>query len=194
MMKTLQKLIILIAIFVSLGLVQNAFAIDWTSPTATPPSGNTEAPINVGSASQSKSGILKVLGALGVGGANTLIDPSLKFEVSGKALMQELGIFGPLVIGGTANNPGMGKVLTSNAQGWATWQTPKFSISELDLFEQNLGYKQSYYEFTTSKAYSFCAKNRDGGYIVTRLTDGKWKMYVPAPDYPTTYAGMYCFN
>lgn len=56
--------VLAVALFLSMG-VQYAFA--WTGPTATPPSGNTSAPINVSATSQIKSGGLWV-GSLGADG------------------------------------------------------------------------------------------------------------------------------
>jgi hypothetical protein len=69
------------------------FAVgEWTGPSATPPSENVSAPINTGSETQLKTG------ALGIGGV--LETNTLK------------------ITGGT---PGVGKVLTSDADGLASW-------------------------------------------------------------------------
>ncbi len=70
----------------------------WDGPSATPPDGNTPAPINVSDASQVKEGGLS-LGSLLVNGGS-IFNGLLKIPT----------------------NAGDGKVLTSDAEGNATWQ------------------------------------------------------------------------
>ena len=66
----------------------------WVGPTATPPAGNTAIPLNVSSNNQDKAGGLSIGGPLLVNGALQIL----------------------------SGTPGVGKVLTSNATGEATWQ------------------------------------------------------------------------
>ncbi|TAK57799.1 hypothetical protein EPO17_00895, partial [Patescibacteria group bacterium] len=66
---------------------------DWTSAPANPPANNAPAPINVGSIDQVKNGGLALNSLLVTGGLRI-----------------------------TSGTPGAGKVLTSDAQGNATWQ------------------------------------------------------------------------
>lgn len=70
----------------------------WTGPTATPPGDNTPEPINVGGTSQLKTGALGIGGLLSVG-----------------AFQLQTGA-------------GASKVLTSDADGLAAWQTPTSGI------------------------------------------------------------------
>ena len=82
----------------------------YSDPTATPPNGDVAAPINVSSASQTKSGNFTVLGVLIAGGVHSLTD----VNVDGKVMTGTLAV--------TGGAPAVGKVLTSDASGNATWQ------------------------------------------------------------------------
>lgn len=83
-----------LAVVISFGL---SYALAWTAPTAIPPGGNVSAPINTSGTAQTKTGALTV-GSITTAGAVTA--GSLK-----------------ITTGAGAN-----KVLTSDAQGNATWQ------------------------------------------------------------------------
>lgn len=96
-----------LAIIVGLGVALNFVFAAWSEPTALPPAGNVEAPINVGAATQYKSG------ALGVGG---LLAAYGNVEVSGTVKI-------------SGGSPAAGKVLTSDAFGLASWQTAMSSGS-----------------------------------------------------------------
>ncbi len=80
-------------VFAAVMLVTGIAYAVWTEPTANPPGNNAEAPINVGSSAQYKSG------ALGIGGL--------------------LAAFGGFQM---PTGAGAGKVLTSDASGIGTWQ------------------------------------------------------------------------
>jgi|GEM_PF-1974365 len=101
-----------------LGFVAVAGASTWTPPTATPPAGNVDQPINIGSGAQGK------LGTLRLGGAGTATAGSV-LDVLGVTSTNGLVNLGTSVFNGlikiTAGSPGAGKVLTSDAAGNATW-------------------------------------------------------------------------
>ncbi|MEI6396758.1 MAG: hypothetical protein WCO48_01655 [Candidatus Taylorbacteria bacterium] len=140
----------------------------WIAPTATPPSNNVAAPINVGSSPQWKMGslgiginpinwsALDVNGDVSIRGGGSGPTPTavLTSEAGGKGItikaragntydlfVSTLGNVGignatpsaKLDVNGTvrfsgAGTPGTGKVLTSDATGNATWQTPTSPI------------------------------------------------------------------
>ena len=89
----------------------------WVAPTQTPPGGNAAAPINVGESTQSKLGSLRL---------NTAI-PGLTYGLDVFGISR---FFGNVEIGTTTSpktikivdgNQGAGKVLTSDANGLASW-------------------------------------------------------------------------
>lgn len=110
------KVIIIAAIAVPVVII----AATWTGPSGSPPGGNADAPINVGPATQVKYGNLAVnvfrsfydaylatdSGNVGIG----TMSPGAKLEVAGQMKI-------------TGGSPGAGKVLTSDANGLASWQT-----------------------------------------------------------------------
>lgn len=98
------------------GLFLGAFAISaiaatWTPPTAPPPSGNVDAPINAGTGDQGKAGRLAV-------GATAFRTGVQKLDIPGSALINDI-VTNTLTI---TSNAGANKVLTSDANGVATWQ------------------------------------------------------------------------
>ncbi len=131
-MKNTQTRIVRIA--AATGITLGAFALSvvaatWTAPTSAPPNGNVDAPINVGYGLQTKYGYLDIVGQVSAGVANTYglivengnvgigtLTPTTKLEVVGTASMTGLVVSG--------GSPASGQVLTSDANGVATWQTP----------------------------------------------------------------------
>jgi hypothetical protein len=106
---TAQAKIIVLALALALGISYVSAAGTWTGPTATPPGGNVDTPVNVGNNAQSKAGDLSV-GAF-LANLNSLF-------------------LGNVTIGTTAapatltikdGSQGAGKVLTSDANGVASW-------------------------------------------------------------------------
>lgn len=97
---------ILPLVLIIIGFTAGATALStlaaWTAPTCTPPNCNADAPVNVGLSLQEKLGPLTV---------NSAIPQSLI----------GLTVFGGLKI---PDGKGVGKVLTSDADGVGTWQTP----------------------------------------------------------------------
>ncbi|HAT68755.1 MAG TPA: hypothetical protein DCS20_04025 [Candidatus Yonathbacteria bacterium] len=85
--------IVALALTLSVGI---SYVSAWTAPTATPPGGNTVAPLNTGGTAQTKTGNLSAWALTG----NSVNTNTLK------------------VVGGAAAN----RVLTSDAAGNATWQ------------------------------------------------------------------------
>ena len=60
----------------------------WTEPGSTPPNNNVAAPVNIGSATQTKSGNFNVTGSMGVGTAS----PAQKLDVAGTAKVDYIQI------------------------------------------------------------------------------------------------------
>jgi len=90
---------------IALGLIIGNFVFGWIPPTATPPSSNLPAPINVSSTAQSKQGYLAI---------GTSTAPSYPLDVVGT--IQSTGFK-------LSTEAGANKVLTSDASGVASWQT-----------------------------------------------------------------------
>ena len=108
--------VIILSTIVVLGI--NVIYGAWTDPTANPTGGNTEAPINVSSVSQTKQGGLNVSGPLWADGGlysqyNTYLAGSLRIN---------------------NGSQGTGKVLTSDADGFVSWQS---NTSSSDSFIPN---------------------------------------------------------
>jgi len=104
-------------------LLAVAIIYAWTEPTAVPPGDNVPAPINVGNILQTRTGALVLKGVLetenqtllATQGGNVGIgttEPTAKLEVAGQIKI-------------TGGSPGAGKVLTTDADGLASWQTPE---------------------------------------------------------------------
>ena len=100
----------------------------WTGATATPPSSNVAAPVNLSSIFQEKAGSLQLDGSLGVVGQSLLIGNVGIGTLTPAAL---LDLEGTLKLGGAALSPAAGKVLTSDATGNATWQTISSGVSKI---------------------------------------------------------------
>ncbi len=100
-----------VAIVLGLGVVLGVSSLQaaWTTPAGAPPGSNVDAPVNVGATSQSKLGQLFI---------NT--DANTPFTVG-------LSVFGKAIFNGGVqilSGAGANKILTSDANGNATWTTP----------------------------------------------------------------------
>ncbi len=103
-MKTIKQS--LLSIVIGLALAAGvSYAASWVGPTANPPAGNTDTPVNVGASTQYK------IGALGIGGL---------FRAYGQTILATTTINGDINIPTGAGN---GKVLTSDASGKGSWQS-----------------------------------------------------------------------
>ena len=131
--------IISLALALSVGI---SYVSAWTTPTAAPPSGNASAPVNVSGVDQTK------LGSFAAASFWDANDP-LNFFVNpnGDSAIKSIYIKGVLNI---ASGAGVGKVLTSDASGNATWQTS--NVAGAGKFAQWAGTTQS---CTISHANSF---------------------------------------
>lgn len=112
--------ILALAFILALGIGMVS-AATWQGPTASPPGGNVDAPLNVSSAEQEKPGILRLAGLYTE--AFRLVD----------------------------GNQGAGKVLTSDADGVASWQesfggSSVTAYSDLSQIKYRLGQADSNYE------------------------------------------------
>jgi len=130
--------IVLLATVLSFGL---SYALAWTSPTATPPGANVSAPINAGNTAQEKTGGLTV-GSLTTAGAVT----------AGSVSTAGLTNTGTLRV---TTGAGATKVLTSDASGNATWQTPAVGSGD------NLG------NHTATQALNMAGFNITGASAIT---------------------------
>jgi hypothetical protein len=113
-----QAKIIVLALALALGISYVSAAGTWTGPTATPPGGNVDTPVNVGNNAQSKAGDLSV-GAF-LANLNSLFLGNVTIgSISAPAQFK--------LINGAQ---GSGKVLASDASGSATWvSTSSLGIS-----------------------------------------------------------------
>jgi hypothetical protein len=108
------------------GIALGAFvlsALAWTAPTDAPPNGNVKPPLNTSNTHQIKDGSLSV-NASGI-------------DVYGLDVLRNIRVMGNIEVGDFTNNTGTagtiriqdgtqgdGKVLTSDANGFASWKTP----------------------------------------------------------------------
>ena len=113
--------VIILALVIAVGT--SYVSAVWNAPSATPPNGNTDAPINVGYNGQIKQGNLWIKGLADAttSAVNGLIvengnvgigttTPSVKLEVGGQVKI-------------TGGNPGVDKILASDEDGLASWKS-----------------------------------------------------------------------
>ena len=106
--------VITLALILSVGI---SYVSAWTAPSATPPSSNVAAPVNVSSTAQIKTGDFSAWNLIsnGVVTNNAVVTNS----IAGNTVATN-----NLVV---ATGAAAGKVLTSDATGNATWQIPASS-------------------------------------------------------------------
>lgn len=133
-MKTTKQLIIAIVIGLVLAAGVSYGYSTWTFPTADPTGNNPDAPINTGSSNQAK------LGGLAIGYSDASIVPSSGLVTKGLLYSTGIASFNESVgFAKTVNfsgnpalkiwqNPGEGKVLTSDSSGNANWKNLKSTI------------------------------------------------------------------
>lgn len=190
---------------VLIGVTASARAA-WTNPTATPPSGNADAPLNTGSTAQGRMGALSIgktsptsgialdvvgnaavnTGGLAIGTSST---SGVALNVNGSSVINSIGVFNLVVATGT---PAAGKVLTSvDGVGTAGWQTPTASIPT-PTFYSYTGDMPGWNSATqtmwiTIGSYSYCAINNMGSVnnfvarVRKNVSTGLWQVQ---------YAGM----
>ncbi len=110
------KQIVINAAAIAVVIAGASIVTAWTGPTAIAPAGNVAAPINVGAIAQEKTGPLALLNGLSVYGASGFlgdlwVNANVRIFGPGKTLVIDEG-------------KGAGKVLTSDANGVASWRTP----------------------------------------------------------------------
>lgn len=130
-------------ISISIALICSFFIFNfiyaWIPAPSNPPADNASAPINVANSAQVKAGQLQLNGFRNIG--TTLLE-------------------GPLQI--TSGSPGNGKVLTSDASGRATWQTPA-SSNKIASFSGSLndfiGKCTAWHKMSSSNGFYLCKQS-----------------------------------
>jgi len=118
-------------------LICGSIVFAWNDPTRTAPQDNVAAPINIGPVNQNKAGDISIGAGLRYWISKDGDSFALKNDNSIIQLIMgqdgnvgigtttpgaKLDVNGQIKIAG--GSPGAGKVLTSDASGLATWQTP----------------------------------------------------------------------
>jgi hypothetical protein len=138
MNKNLSKISMLVGVLVG-GFALSAFAA-WTAAPSTPPNGNVDAPINAGSSAQAKSGNLSV-------GKSTTPLTGLTLDINGVIGSVGLVATNNITLGSVSSpatfqyvdsHQAVGKVLTSDANGNASWQTGASSGGPVFLSTPNV--------------------------------------------------------
>lgn len=181
---------------VLIGVTASARAA-WTNPTATPPSGNVDAPLNTGSTAQGRMGALSIgkaapagsvaLDVVGNAAVNTggvaigKASPAsgIALDVNGSSVVNTMGVFNLIVATGT---PAAGKVLTSvDGVGTAAWQTPAaVSVTPTTFGPYSSGAVEVVNALGSS--YSFCALSEyttvqsNHAATVKKEGDGVWRL------------------
>lgn len=150
-MQTIKQTIITLIICLAV-VAGMSWVYAWTGPTQAPPGGNVSAPINVGSASQAKTGALSIGGLLQLG----------SFKMTSGA--------------------GSNKVLTSDASGLGSWQTPAGGGGVSGNGTTNYISK-----WTGSASLGISQIIDNGSKILVGMTSdyGAAKMHVSTPDFST---------
>ena len=126
-----QAKIIVLALALALGISYVSAAGTWTPPTATPPGGMVDVPINVGSNAQIKAGDLGVGAFLANLNSQFLGNVTIGTTTSPAQLR---------LVNGTQ---GAGKVLTSDANGNATWAAGTASTAGPSVYAMTLNTTKS---------------------------------------------------
>ena len=137
---------IIIALVLGIGTSYIFAYTTWTAPTAVAPGNNVDAPLNVTATAQTKLGPLVVNGVNNTGTEGSIVPNG--FAAFGQSIFQAFnptgvtGIPVAVTIGTTSSpstiqivdgNQGAGKVLTSDANGNATWQpTPVNNVATVN--------------------------------------------------------------
>lgn len=100
---------VLLLFLVSAVFIATGSILAWVAPTSTAPNNNVATPLNVGTSTQSKEGVLTANGSLGVTGS---------FIVNGNILKVD-GLTNKVQI--ADGTQGANKVLTSDTNGVAGW-------------------------------------------------------------------------
>ncbi len=109
-----EKVKSIITALILVGGISYAFA--WSGPTTNPPSGNVDAPINTSSSPQAKNGSIL----------------SSTLNIGGTLSSDNLSVFNSSIFSGSIKIPtgaGLNKVLTSDATGFASWQSVASAVA-----------------------------------------------------------------
>ncbi len=137
--------IVTLATVLSFGL---SYVYAWTAPNATPPNGNTSAPVNVGTTDQIKNSGLSVNAFTAFGNAYF----GGNVGIGAVALTSKLEVAGTIKSTGLqmTTGAGVGKVLTSDATGSMSWETPTGSSGSYGRYTFKMdGYATSYLFYGT---------------------------------------------
>ncbi len=94
----------------------------WVEPGSAPTGGNVSAPLNIGGVTQAKSGALGINGVFQTNSSTYLATSGGNVGIGITDPTQKLDINGQIRIRG--GNPAAGRILTSDANGVASWQAP----------------------------------------------------------------------
>lgn len=150
-------------IAVIVGLAFGAFTLSvvagntWNAPTAQPPGNNVDAPINVGNVAQKQIGNLGIGGDAGAFNLNVIGSALINSLIVNNATTTKLTTSGFIL---NDSSKGAGKVLTSDVNGKAKWETPSNSVTPgnpqtpVSPFQSNFVFKRS--DAFTGDAVAWC--------------------------------------
>lgn len=116
-----KKLIIFLLVVSLVSFLSYYLVFAWDDPGSSPPNSNVEAPVNVGPLNQIKEGGLSVGSFVSRFGTILALD-SGNVAIGVTTTSAKLEVAGQVKI--TGGSPGTGKILTSDANGLASWQEP----------------------------------------------------------------------